>query len=188
MKTDQELLAKARHNWPVLLLKAVASTFFLTVPQLLISPIPKLTCSVTPKRNPTSSTHTEAKKNLLWSLPSQSSQPHIFFLHSSASMKVLPLSLPYTICLNTAALFHLNVNLLCSTRITVIRLLSLLYERDVTQIQAENGHTIKLNLLKCSWLFSLEFCHNEISSVSPSKRTNFSTFDTNPLYNNSQHS
>lgn len=41
-KTHQELLARAKHNWSPFLLKEVASTFFLPMPQaLIINPIPK---------------------------------------------------------------------------------------------------------------------------------------------------
>lgn len=136
-KTHQELLAKARHNSPALPLRAAASTFFLPAPQPLIdyqshsqtSPL----CNARRKAQPPPPAQKPKEISSGTFLPSIHGLT--LFLHSSASTMVLPLSLPSTVCLGTAAPFHLNVNELpqiCSAR--PVSLLSHCYLCYVTEM------------------------------------------------------
>lgn len=106
-KTHRELLAKAKHNWPALLLKAVASTFFLPMPQVvIISQFPNQSACAVLREIPTSSTCREAKENLLWPMPGVHGLIHF------SSISVPPWRFVLCHCLRTAALFHPNVNVI----------------------------------------------------------------------------
>lgn len=122
-KTHQELLAKAKHNWPDLLLQEVASTFF--------SQCHKHWLSV---QSPNQSACFAKLIEILFYLHrsqiwSGASHPRVHGLILFSSPSVPPWRSFLCHCLRTAVLFHLNVNELLQIWSAVP--VSLLYDSNV---------------------------------------------------------